>query len=70
MEGPAPLKKDEQTALGEQKVKAANRRFYDLVAGQYESIDGRRSAALESWLRRSLSGLRRDAPGSTGNVGK
>lgn len=47
----------------EQRVKAANRQFYDAVADHYEEVDGRRSPVLEAWLRRRLSWLRRYAPG-------
>jgi ubiquinone/menaquinone biosynthesis C-methylase UbiE len=52
--------KNEVTAL---RVKAANRQLYDAVAGCYEEIDGRRSPALESWLRRKLMNLRQRSPG-------
>lgn len=44
-------------------VKTANRRFYDAVADHYEEIDGRRSPALEYWLRENLAAIRQRAPG-------
>lgn len=37
-------------APSKEKVRRANREFYDLVAGQYEAIDGRRSDGLIQWL--------------------
>jgi ubiquinone/menaquinone biosynthesis C-methylase UbiE len=49
----------------EQLVKAANRQFYDAVADHYEEIDGRRSPALETWLRKNLSAIRKRAPGGS-----
>lgn len=52
-----------KSELNARRVKAANRRLYDAVAGCYEEIDGRRSPALESWLRRKLISLRQRAPG-------
>ncbi|RJP23238.1 MAG: class I SAM-dependent methyltransferase [Candidatus Abyssobacteria bacterium SURF_5] len=45
------------------RVKMANRRLYDAIAGAYEEIDGRRSPRLEMWLRGKLENLRRSAPG-------
>ena len=47
----------------EQVVKAANRQFYDAVADRYEEIDGRRSPALEVWLRNNLVSIRQRVPG-------
>ncbi len=47
----------------ERQVKDANRQLYDAVAENYEAIDGRRSPALETWLRGKLAELRRRAPG-------
>ncbi len=44
-------------------VKVANRRLYDAVAAQYETLDGRRSPALARWLRGNLLDLRAQAPG-------
>lgn len=52
-----------ESELNARRVKAANRRLYDAVAGCYEEIDGRRSPALESWLRLKLMSLRQRAPG-------
>ncbi len=49
----------------EQRVKAANRQFYDAVAPCYEEIDGRRSWTLETWLRNTLSAIRKRAPGGS-----
>lgn len=49
--------------ISEHDVKTANRQFYDMVSDRYEEIDGRRSFALELWLRKNLSDLRRNAPG-------
>lgn len=46
-----------------QSVKAANRRLYDAIADRYEEIDGRRSSALDVWLRKNLANLRQQAPG-------
>ncbi|MBM4085541.1 MAG: class I SAM-dependent methyltransferase [Planctomycetes bacterium] len=51
------------TQVTAQQVKAANRRLYDAVAERYEEIDGRRSPALEAWLRKNLADIRRKAPG-------
>ncbi|MBI4790099.1 MAG: class I SAM-dependent methyltransferase [Chloroflexi bacterium] len=48
-----------------QVVKTANREFYDAVADHYEELDGRRSPALETWLRGNLSELRGRAPGGS-----
>lgn len=48
-----------------ERVRQANREFYDLVAGQYESIDGRRSGKLAEWLTRLLRRMRATAPGGT-----
>ncbi len=45
------------------RVRQANRTFYDLVAGHYEAIDGRRSPELLAWLTATLVRLRRAAPG-------
>lgn len=45
------------------KVKEANRRLYDAIADRYEDIDGRRSSALEEWLRRNLSDIGSRAAG-------
>ncbi len=56
------IQRDQVTA---QAVKTANRKFYDAVAGHYEEIDGRRSPALEAWLRRNLADLRARAPGGS-----
>lgn len=47
------------------RVKSANRQLYDAVAGCYEEIDGRRSPALESWLRQNLISLRQRSPGNS-----
>lgn len=41
-------------------VKRANRKLYDAVSGQYESVDGRRDAALTDWIRGRLLQLARD----------
>lgn len=38
-------------------VKRANRRLYDAVASDYETVDGRRTTALTEWLRDMLVGL-------------
>ena len=43
------------------RVKQANRRLYDSVAGQYEAIDGRRSPELFDWIRSRLTALSRAA---------
>jgi ubiquinone/menaquinone biosynthesis C-methylase UbiE len=45
------------------RVKTANRRLYDAIAGVYEEIDGRRSPELERWLRAKLDNLRQRAQG-------
>ncbi len=42
-----------------QKVKAANRAFYDIVGGGYEAVDGRRSERLVRYLEEQLVGVRR-----------
>jgi ubiquinone/menaquinone biosynthesis C-methylase UbiE len=47
------------------RVRQANKAFYDLVADHYESIDGRRSDALVIWLTELVRGLRAKAPGGT-----
>lgn len=47
----------------EAAVKQANRKLYDAVADSYEAIDGRRSAALEQWLKRTMRKLRSEAGG-------
>jgi ubiquinone/menaquinone biosynthesis C-methylase UbiE len=57
------METDVENAVTEEAVKDANRRLYDAVASQYEGLDGRRSPALERWLRRRLAGLRARAPG-------
>ncbi|MEK6643871.1 MAG: class I SAM-dependent methyltransferase [Planctomycetota bacterium] len=44
-----------------EEVKAANRRLYDAVAGDYERIDGRRGDALVAWIRHRLTRLAIDA---------
>jgi SAM-dependent methyltransferase len=44
-----------------EEVKAANRRLYDAVAGDYERIDGRRGDTLIAWIRRRLTRLATDA---------
>lgn len=46
-----------------QRVKAANRQFYDAVADCYEEIDGRRSPTLEAWLCKNLSDIRQQVSG-------
>lgn len=46
----------------EQRVKAANRLFYDTVGAQYEEVDGRRSQRLERWLSHTLSTIRQNVP--------
>lgn len=46
-----------------QRVREANRRLYDAVASRYEAVDGRRSPAVETWLRGILAGLRRETSG-------
>lgn len=46
-----------------QEVRNANRRFYDAIAERYEEVDGRRSPALEAWLRERLAALRQRVPG-------
>ncbi len=51
---------DEST---EKRVKAANRKFYDLVGDSYEQIDGRRSPAMEAWVRKNLNHLREQSTG-------
>jgi SAM-dependent methyltransferase len=45
------------------RVRKANRRLYDAVASRYEAVDGRRSPAVEAWLRGILVGLRRRTAG-------
>jgi SAM-dependent methyltransferase len=45
------------------RVREANRRLYDAVASRYEDVDGRRSPAVEAWLRGVLAGLRRRTAG-------
>ena len=44
-------------------VKDANQRLYDAVAEDYEAIDGRRSPALQAWLRGRMAEVRDRAPG-------
>lgn len=39
------------------QVKKANREFYDLAAGVYEAVDGRRGEAVSRWLDRKLRDL-------------
>ena len=39
----------------EEKVKEANRKFYDAVADNYEEVDGRRSPELVAWLKGNLA---------------
>lgn len=53
----------ERSGIARRRVRQANRRFYDAVAGNYETLDGRRSSGLEHWIRRTLSDLRVQAPG-------
>lgn len=48
---------------GAAEVKEANRRFYDAIAEDYESIDGRRSPELRWWLNDRMAELRKLAPG-------
>ncbi len=45
------------------EVKRANRQHYDAIAERYEELDGRRSPALERWLRARLRALRTRVPG-------
>jgi len=47
----------------EEAVKEANRRLYDAVAEQYETVDGRRSPRLCRWLRGRMAELREMVPG-------
>jgi len=51
------------TVPTEQSVKDANRRLYDAVAEQYETIDGRRSPELRRWLRERMQDVRERSPG-------
>ncbi len=58
------------TDINRQDVKRANRCFYDAVADQYEEIDGRRSPAMEAWLRKNLLALKeRTGPGNFLDLG-
>lgn len=43
-------------------VRNANRRFYDLLADRYETVDGRRSEELSEYVRSVLRRLREEAP--------
>ena len=47
------------TTIRAADVKQANRRLYDAVASEYESVDGRRTPALTAWLRARLRELAR-----------
>lgn len=51
------------TTPNKRDVVQANRHLYDTAAEHYETLDGRRSPALRSWLRRTLTTLRAAAPG-------
>jgi SAM-dependent methyltransferase len=51
--------------VNREDVKQANRRLYDTIASDYESLDGRRSPSLKQWLRSELVTLRGLAPGGT-----
>ena len=56
------MKRNQVTA---DAVKTANREFYNAVADNYEAVDGRRSPALETWLRRNLTDFRARVPDSS-----
>jgi len=56
-------KTTEQDKADRSRVKSANREFYDAISENYEQVDGRRSDTLKAWLRHTLEGLRREAPG-------
>ena len=45
------------------KVREANRRFYDIAADVYEEVDGRRTPEVLDWLRDTLLGLKGEAGG-------
>jgi len=47
----------------EQRVREANRTFYDAIAADYERVDGRRNAYFMAWLARRLRTLRAEIPG-------
>jgi ubiquinone/menaquinone biosynthesis C-methylase UbiE len=53
----------EKETVSDGAVKQANRILYDAVASNYEAVDGRRSAGVESWIKARLAAFRRQAPG-------
>ncbi len=44
------------------RVRSANRRFYDLVADVYETVDGRRGEIIPDWLMDIMGNIARKAP--------
>lgn len=48
----------------EEKVKKANREFYDRVADVYDTIDGRRNSELLSWIDATVTRLQRQTNGT------
>ena len=53
----------EKKEISQETVKQANRILYDAVAANYEAVDGRRSCAVEQWVREKLSTLRKQVQG-------
>lgn len=40
-----------------QKVKLANKQFYDIIAKSYETIDGKRNKTMTAWIRAKLGNI-------------
>ncbi|MBF0427115.1 MAG: methyltransferase domain-containing protein [Magnetococcales bacterium] len=55
--------KGKPDAITPAAVRAANKTFYNLAAGVYEAVDGRRTQAVLDWIGGELATLRSRAPG-------
>lgn len=61
---------DEKEIMHE-KVKQANKEFYDIVSTSYEHIDGKRDATTEQWITKKLRKISEDIdPSATSNAKK
>ena len=47
----------------ERQVREANRTFYDIIAANYEQVDGRRTLRFQAWLSGRLHALRAEVSG-------
>ena len=48
-----------------EKVRQANKEFYDIAAATYEQTDGRRTEEFLTWIEKQLKQVRQSCPGGT-----